>query len=60
MAKFIIESSALAVVSQSVEIEAESVEEAKAKYLAGEYNNHVWEYRGLNDDEIDIESVEAT
>lgn len=60
MAKFIIESSALAVVSQSVEIEAESAEEAREKYLAGEYNNHLWSYRGLNDDVIDIESVEAT
>lgn len=58
MAKFLIESNATAVVSQTVEIEAENADEAKAKYLAGEYNNHVWDYRGVNDDTVDVESVE--
>lgn len=59
MAKFIIESSATAIVSQTATIEAESAEEAEAKYLAGEYNNHVWHYRGVNDETVVVESVEG-
>jgi hypothetical protein len=57
MAKFRIESSATAVVSQSIEIEADNADEARAKYLAGEYNDHVWDYRGVNDETVDVESV---
>lgn len=64
MPKFIVKSTGLARMSQTVTVEADDAQQAEEKVRSDEFDtyhgNQVWKYQGMEDNSIEVEVTPLT